>query len=521
MTAAESAPPRNTSRDAATVTFWNLASRLSGFVRVLVLAGALGATRLGDTFQASNQVSNVLFEFLAAGTLSAVLVPGLVARLTSDDPAAARELAGAVLGRVLCVLLPVAVVGIVFARPLLRVVFAGNDTPSFDAQVRLGSFLLFFVLPQLLLYAWGAVVTAMLHASGRFAAAAFAPVANNIVVSAALGIFWWRGATGLELETVDKWLLGGGALLGVVAMTLVPALAARSAGLSVRPSLRSAGSLPAAEIGWATLVLLPPQLYLFGGLLVAGRVDGGVVACQVGFTLFLLPHALLGHPLATVLYPRIAADVARGDVAGATERASLGFTHLLQLTAGGAALLAALAPWIARTLAFGALDDGVGPHLVAAALAGYAIGLPAYSWTLFATRVAYARGDVRLPGLAAIAGGVAGAVVLVSVGGSDRTTLAFIGAGHSLLAVVTSGLIVVALVRRRHAAINLSGLAWASGSALAAFAVARGVANVLDGTSRIGAVGTGAAAGFAGVAVYAAGLYLSGVRDLPGREITA
>ena len=50
-------------------------SRACGFVRVLVIAAALGTTYLGNTFQATNSVSNVLFELLAAGALSAVLVP--------------------------------------------------------------------------------------------------------------------------------------------------------------------------------------------------------------------------------------------------------------------------------------------------------------------------------------------------------------------------------------------------------------------------------------------------------------
>ena len=41
-------------------------SRGFGFVRVLVIAGVLGATYLGNTFQATNSMSNVLFELLAA-----------------------------------------------------------------------------------------------------------------------------------------------------------------------------------------------------------------------------------------------------------------------------------------------------------------------------------------------------------------------------------------------------------------------------------------------------------------------
>ena len=60
-------------------------SRLTGFVRVLVIAAVLGTTYLGNTFQAANSVSNVLFELLAAGALSAVLVPTFVSSIDAGN----------------------------------------------------------------------------------------------------------------------------------------------------------------------------------------------------------------------------------------------------------------------------------------------------------------------------------------------------------------------------------------------------------------------------------------------------
>jgi len=72
-------------------------SRGFGFVRVLVVAAVLGTTYLGNAFQASNSVSNVLFELLAAGALSAVLVPTFVDLLDRGEEVEANRLAGAVL----------------------------------------------------------------------------------------------------------------------------------------------------------------------------------------------------------------------------------------------------------------------------------------------------------------------------------------------------------------------------------------------------------------------------------------
>src|SRR5690606_26858985 len=67
--------PATTARAAVGMGAIAAISRVIGFVRVLVVAGVLGTTYLGNAFQAANSFSNVLFELLAAGALSAVLVP--------------------------------------------------------------------------------------------------------------------------------------------------------------------------------------------------------------------------------------------------------------------------------------------------------------------------------------------------------------------------------------------------------------------------------------------------------------
>jgi putative peptidoglycan lipid II flippase len=503
-------------RDARTVTTWNLVSRLTGFGRVIVVGGALGATRLGDTYQAANQVSNLLFEFLAAGTLSAVLVPGLVTRMVGGDRSKAEAFAGALLARALVILGAVAVVGAIAARPIMHAVLSGNDTSSRGAQVRLGAFLLLFVMPQLLLYAWGAVVTAMLNASGHFAAGAAAPVANNLFVMAAVGAFWVREARGLELGHVDRLLLAGGVFGGVLCMTLIPAVMAARLGLSIRPRWtideRLGGSL--RQVGWATLVVVPAQLFLFGAIVVSGRVPGGVMACQVGFTLFLLPHALLGHPLTTVLFPRIARSCASEDHVAAQRDSERGLRVLLVLTAPAAALLVALAPWLVTAISFGALAQGAGPAVVAAVLAGYGFGLSAYSWSLFVTRIAYATSDVRTPGLAAVAGGVVGGAVLLFALSAEGTALLFrVGLAHSAMVTATVALIFVSLWRRQVVALSVRDTLVTILAAGAGGLAGRLVADLLHaGSGRVASLSVAAAAGAVGLVVYVAGLWVAGLR---------
>src|SRR3712207_1622130 len=113
-----SGPPRSVGRAAAGMGLATAVSRVLGAVRVLVIASVLGATVLGNVFQSSNALSTVLFELLAAGALSAVLVPSFVELLDRGDQRGAERLAGGILGRALVVLGLVSLGGGVPAPPL-------------------------------------------------------------------------------------------------------------------------------------------------------------------------------------------------------------------------------------------------------------------------------------------------------------------------------------------------------------------------------------------------------------------
>ena len=159
----------HTARAAAGMGAVAAVSRGLGFVRVLVVTAVLGTTSLGDAFQSANSVSNVLFELLAAGALSAVLVPTFVQLLDRDDQPGAERVAGGVLGVALVVLGPIVVIGVVFAPLLARALTIGVASDVAAAQQDLVTFLLRFFVPQVLLYAAGTIITAVLYAMRRFA----------------------------------------------------------------------------------------------------------------------------------------------------------------------------------------------------------------------------------------------------------------------------------------------------------------------------------------------------------------
>src|SRR3546814_14042838 len=87
-----------------------------------------------DVCSSDLSVSNVLFELLAAGALSAVLVPTFVDLLDQGDDEGAEEVAGGVLGVAVVVLGVVSLVGIVAAPLLARALTVGVPADTVEDQ---------------------------------------------------------------------------------------------------------------------------------------------------------------------------------------------------------------------------------------------------------------------------------------------------------------------------------------------------------------------------------------------------
>ena len=424
-----SSPPAAPSlaRGAASVTVATALSRLTGFVRVVVVAATMGTTYLANTYQTANTAPNLVFELLAAGVLTSIFVPTFVQYLVGDRRAEGWEAANA-LGSVALVGLAGLSIVLALAAPLvMRVLTLGVTDPGLrTAEIELGSRFLRLFAPQVALYGVGMIMTAALHAHRRFFLASVAPIFNNVVV---IGVYLTYGALRGDaapsvkaITDTEVLVLGLGTTLGVLAMTvaLVPQLLRLGWRIRWRFDLRHAAVRRGARVGaWALGYAGGYQLGLIVVLMLANAIQGGVAAYQWAYTFFYMPHALFAVPIFNVLFTVMSEHVARNESEGLVERMRDGLGMLAFILVPIAAALVVVAQVLARvTLEFGVMSDS-GAALVGRVLASFAIGLPAYSAFLVFTRAFYARGDARTPALVN-AGTVA---VSSAVGAALFTTL--------------------------------------------------------------------------------------------------
>jgi putative peptidoglycan lipid II flippase len=183
--------------------------------------------------------------------------------------------------------------------------------------------------------------------------------------------------------------------------------------------------------GWG-VVLHTAAGALLGAAIVAGAaVEGGVVAYQVGWVFFLAPYAILAQPIHTAILPELVLEAGDDDreVFAASTRWAL--ERMAMLVVPVSAGMIALAGPGMRAVSFGQASDGA--ELLAAALAGLAVGLFPYGAFLLLARAFYARGDSRSPGVVALVAAAVGVVVMVAGAAltDGMTRVAILGLGHT------------------------------------------------------------------------------------------
>lgn len=441
-------------RAAARMSVLTVVSRLTGFARVVVVAAVLGTSYLGNVYQSANSVPNILFELFAAGVLQSVLVPVMVEAVDHRGPDGTERTAGIVLGAVGALLAAVVAAGMVAAPLIMRLLVSGVDDPSVRAaQVELGTFLLWFFLPQIVFYAANLVATATLNAKGIFGIPVFAPTVNNVVVIASYLVFGWMrhgAAPSLVLTLPEKLVLALGTTLGVIAFCAVPVIGLARTGTRLRPhwAPRDPVLRRLARQGlWAAGFLAATQVLLVVVLYLSNAVEGGVVIYQLAFVLFMLPNSLFAVPVLTTAFPALTRHSRSGDWHSFADEVGRATRAIVWFTTISAGALVALAGPLSHLVAYGNASGRY--HELSLAIAGFAVGLPAFSLVLFLVRVAYSYGDTRSPAFVALGMVVVGGAAMVALAqlGSRSDRVALIGVGYAVGQCV--GLVGLAWVVRR------------------------------------------------------------------------
>jgi putative peptidoglycan lipid II flippase len=171
-------------------------SRISGFIRSVLLAAFFGASGLMDVWVAATKIPNVIQNLLGEGTLSASVIPVYAEFLEEGREEEAGRFAGAVLGILMVVAGGAALLGMLLAPVFVPIAFFRWD-PEKLALTTLIIQILFPMTAVLVVSAWA---LAILNSHRRFLVSYLAPVAwNGAIIATLVAVGFGLGWSGRQL----------------------------------------------------------------------------------------------------------------------------------------------------------------------------------------------------------------------------------------------------------------------------------------------------------------------------------
>ncbi|MCQ4042137.1 murein biosynthesis integral membrane protein MurJ [Streptantibioticus rubrisoli] len=399
-------------KSSAVMAAGTLVSRVTGFLRTLVIGGAIGVSTLNDSYQVANTLPTMIYILVGGGALNAVFIPQLVRAMKNDEDGG-EAYANRLLTLVVVGLAAVTTVMVLGAPVLVRLMSdkIASDPVTMNVAVSFTR----YCLPTMFFMGVHVVLGQILNARGRFGAMMWTPVLNNIVVIATFGAFIWVYGTartsGVDAASISPEgirLLGIGTLLGlaVQALAMIPYL--RESGLRIRPRFdwRGHGLGHAAKLAkWTFLFVLAnqagmvvvTQLATWAGAVAdkQGHPGTGITAYNYALLLWQMPQAIITVSVMTAVLPRISRAAADGDASAVRDDLSYGLrTSAVAIVPCAFAFLALGVPM--ATMMYSSSGES-GARNIGYVLMAFGLGLIPYSVQYVVLRGFYAYEDTRTP----------------------------------------------------------------------------------------------------------------------------
>lgn len=391
------------------------ASRVTGQLRTILLAAAIGTTGLAaNAYQAGSMIPQSVFTLVSGGIFNAVLVPQIVRTLKEKD---AQERLNRLITLAIGILLAMTVV-MAAASPLLARLYVGSDDHQMIALTT--SFTL-WCMPQVFFYGLYTVLGQILAAKDHFLTYAWSSTGANISCAGFTGfilLFSKANEQPLEFWTADKIALTAGTwTLGVAFQALILFLPLARIGFKYKPSfglggfgLRSMGPVALGSLG----VVITSEI---SGIILtriatsapqrAHELTGaslfsvaGNATYQNAFTLYILPYSLIAVSVSTAMFPKISRSIAAANLDEARHDLVNALNNVgLLIIFFAAAMVVFPEPIIRALLPSVSMDETM---LISYALIALSMGIPLGSAFLLIQRTFYAFEDGLHPFLSAV-----------------------------------------------------------------------------------------------------------------------
>jgi len=375
---------------------FTLLSRITGFVRDVMMAWILGKGVLSDAFIVAFLFPNYFRAIFGEGTINPAFLPRYAALHARGENRAAQLFGDRVFSWQMWTQLVILIAALFFMPAIVHVIAPGfADNPG---QLALTVNLARITFPYLILTVVAIQLSAMLNAIEKFwAAAAWSNFLNCAMIATLLATPWFPNAA---------YAAAWGVMLGGLAQLFFMQWAAKRDGIDLRitwprwtPEIKEFfKAFGAVTFGAASVVIAPFIDTVIASLLPTGSRTALYYADRIN----QLPLGVLGIAVGTVLLPEMSAKLALYDRSGSDSAQNRSAALTLMLTLPFTVVFLTIPDTIMRGIfAHGAFDANAAA-LSAIALAAYGVGLPAMALTRIVAATFYARHDTMTPARATV-----------------------------------------------------------------------------------------------------------------------
>lgn len=416
-----------------TVGVWTLASRILGFVRDIMFAAYLGAGPAAEAFVIAFALPNMFRRFFAEGAFNMAFVPQFAKKVEAGEDA--RTFAEEAMSLLATALIVLTLLATLFMPVLVWAMasgFAGDE--RFDLAVDYGR----VAFPYIFFISIAALLSGVLNATGRFAAAAAAPVLLNVVLT---GAMIWGAHRDINIGHALAW---GVPVAGIAQVAMIWIAAAR-AGFALRPrwprltpEMKKLAIIaaPAALAGGVV------QVNLLVGRQVASFYEGAIQYLNLADRLYQLPLGVVAIAIGVVLLPDLSRRLRAADDAGGRHAYNRAIEFALFLTVPSAVALVVIPETLIGTLFQRGRFTAEDTAATALAVAIYGLGLPAFVMQKVLQPLYYAREDTRSPFRFAVVAMVVNVVLAIGLSpviGYLAAAVATSAAGWAMMALLWRG----------------------------------------------------------------------------------
>jgi len=379
-------------RSIATVGSMTMVSRVFGFARDILIAANLGAGMAADVFFVAFKFPNLFRRLFAEGAFSMAFVPIFAGILEEEGKAKAKEFADQAMGILLSGLLVLVIILEITMPWAMRVFAPGflDDPRKFDLAVELTR----ITFPYILLISLVSLFAGVLNSFGKFAAAAATPILLNLSLIGAL--LFWAPMSKSPGHTL-AWAIF---LAGFVQLFWIAFHCGKNGIWICRPILAFSENVRLLLVR-ALPVALGAGIYQIN-LLVDTIIASFLPEGSISYLFFAdrvnqLPLGVVGVAVGTALLPLLSRQIKAGDEVAAQNSQNRAVEFSILLSAPAACALFVMADPVVKVLfqrgAFGDIQTSA----TAAALAMFALGLPAYVLIKSLAPGFFGRGDTATP----------------------------------------------------------------------------------------------------------------------------